>query len=104
MQLQTILNRVERHKSFVYGEPRWKDDALRLTIEVPIRSAGQRPAGLLGLRQAAARLRSAGVSGASSSCRCGRSPWCSSMPCDASIVRAAAWWSNAFPGRPANRG
>jgi transposase len=37
MQLQTILNRVARNKSFVYGEPRWIEDALRLTIEVPIR-------------------------------------------------------------------
>jgi transposase len=36
MQLKTILNRVERYKSFVYGEPRWVDDALRLAIEVPI--------------------------------------------------------------------
>ena len=35
MQLKTILNRVERYKSFVYGEPRWADDA-RSTIEVPI--------------------------------------------------------------------
>ena len=35
MQLKTILNRVERYKSFVYGEPRWTDDA-RSTIEVPI--------------------------------------------------------------------
>jgi transposase len=36
MQLKTILNRVERYKSFVYGEPRWVDSAARLTIEVPI--------------------------------------------------------------------
>jgi len=36
MQLKTILNRVERYKSFVYGEPRWVEDAPRLTIEVPI--------------------------------------------------------------------
>lgn len=36
MQLKTILNRVERYKSFVYGEPRWVGDASRLTIEVPI--------------------------------------------------------------------
>jgi len=35
MQLKTILNRVERYKSFVYGEPRWADDT-RGTIEVPI--------------------------------------------------------------------
>lgn len=37
MQLQTILNRVARNKSFVYGSPRWAEDALRLSIEVPIR-------------------------------------------------------------------
>ncbi len=37
MQLQTILNRVARHKSFVYGTPRFIKDALRPTIEVPIR-------------------------------------------------------------------
>jgi transposase len=37
MQLQTILNRVERHKSFVYGVPRWSDNVLRPTLEVPIR-------------------------------------------------------------------
>jgi transposase len=44
MQLQTILNRVARHKSFVYEEPRWVDDALRPTIEVPIRArANARP-------------------------------------------------------------
>lgn len=36
MQLKSILNRVARHKSFVYGTPRWVDDALRPTIEVPI--------------------------------------------------------------------
>lgn len=44
MQLKTILNRVERYKSFVYGEPRWADDAGRLTIEVPIKPrANSRP-------------------------------------------------------------
>jgi transposase len=37
MQLQTILNRVEHHKSFVYGTPRWSDNVLRPTLEVPIR-------------------------------------------------------------------
>jgi transposase len=37
MQLQTILNRVERNKSFVYGTPRWADNVLRPTLEVPIR-------------------------------------------------------------------
>ena len=57
MQLKTILNRVERHKSFVYGEPRWVDDALRLTIEVPIEPRANGRPDLLGLREAAARLR-----------------------------------------------
>jgi len=37
MQLTTILNRVERNKSFVYGTPRWADNVLRPTLEVPIR-------------------------------------------------------------------
>jgi transposase len=44
MQLQTILNRVERHKSFVYGTPHWDESAPRPTLEVPIRSrANSRP-------------------------------------------------------------
>lgn len=34
MQLKTILNHVERHKSFVYQEPRWADSGT--AIEVPI--------------------------------------------------------------------
>jgi transposase len=37
MQLQSILNRVARHKSFVYGKPRWAENEARPTIEVPIR-------------------------------------------------------------------
>jgi transposase len=36
MQLKTILNRVERHQSFVYGTPRWDHDARRPTLEIPI--------------------------------------------------------------------
>ena len=44
MQLQTILNRVARHSSFVYGTPRWSEDAVRPTLEVPIRArANGRP-------------------------------------------------------------
>lgn len=43
MQLKTILNRVERYKSFVYGEPRWADDT-HMILEVPIRArANGRP-------------------------------------------------------------
>jgi len=36
MQLNTILNRVEYFKSFVYGKAKWVDDADRPTIEVNI--------------------------------------------------------------------
>jgi hypothetical protein len=39
MQLKSILQRVARHKSFVYGTPHRVKDALRLSIEVPIRDA-----------------------------------------------------------------
>ena len=38
MQLKSILNRVERYKSFVYGKPQWVEKAARLTIVVPVRS------------------------------------------------------------------
>ena len=37
MQLRTILNRVERHKSFVYGEARMVERSGELSIEVPVR-------------------------------------------------------------------
>jgi len=36
MQLKTILNHVERHKSFVYGTVRWADPKTKTVIEVPI--------------------------------------------------------------------
>ena len=43
MQLKTILNHVERHKSFVYQEARWADPNAKTTIEIPIepRANGQ---------------------------------------------------------------
>lgn len=37
MQPQTIVHRVARNKSFVYGQPYWVEDAPRPTIKVPIR-------------------------------------------------------------------
>ena len=44
MQLQTILNRVARHASFVYETPRWDESAARPTLEVPLRArANSRP-------------------------------------------------------------
>ena len=36
MQLKSILNHVERHKSFVYQEGRWGDPATKTEIEIPI--------------------------------------------------------------------
>lgn len=36
MQLKTILNRLERHKSFVYGEARWGESGGAPCIDVPI--------------------------------------------------------------------
>ena len=38
MQLKTILNHVERHKSFVYQEARWADPKTKTEIEIPIQS------------------------------------------------------------------
>ena len=37
VQLKTILNHVEKHKSFVYGEARWSDPQRKSEIEIPIR-------------------------------------------------------------------
>ena len=36
MQLRTILNHVERHKSFVYQQPRWADPLTKTAIEIQI--------------------------------------------------------------------
>jgi len=36
VQLKTILNHVERHKSFVYQEARWADPQTQTEIEIPI--------------------------------------------------------------------
>jgi len=38
MQLQTILNRVEKHKSFVYGRACWVEDGGRAGIEIEIQA------------------------------------------------------------------
>jgi transposase len=37
MQLQTILNRLHKHKSFVYGTARWGSHAGTAALEVPVR-------------------------------------------------------------------
>jgi transposase len=38
MQLQTILNRVQRHKSFVYGQAQFREKDKRLALDVTIES------------------------------------------------------------------
>ena len=44
MQVQTILNRVQRHKSFVYRQARFRDDGDRLALDVTVESrANGRP-------------------------------------------------------------
>lgn len=44
MQLQTILNRVQRHKSFVYGRAQFREEGERLALDVAIESrANGRP-------------------------------------------------------------
>ena len=44
MQVQTILNRVQRHKSCVYRQARFRDDGDRLALDVTVESrANGRP-------------------------------------------------------------
>ncbi len=44
MQLKTILNSLEKHKSFVYQEARWSHPEIKTEIEIPIRPRiGNRP-------------------------------------------------------------
>ena len=37
MQLKTILNHVEKHKSFVYGTPRWDNPEMKTSLLVPVK-------------------------------------------------------------------
>ena len=38
MQFKTILNRIQKFKSFVYGDARWVEGTKAPTIEVELRS------------------------------------------------------------------
>jgi len=38
MQVKTILNRIQKFKSFVYGAVRWVEGATSPTLEVVLRS------------------------------------------------------------------
>ena len=54
MQLKTILNHVERHKSFVYQAARWADPETKTAIEIPIEPRANARAICSGCGQAAA--------------------------------------------------
>ena len=60
MQLKTILNRVQKFKSFVYGTARWVNEAGQPAVEVELHGKRPQPSDLLGLRSAQAGLRRSG--------------------------------------------
>ena len=80
MQLKTIVNRIERFKSFAHGKTRWADGVERPTIEIEVeaRKNGRRSARAAGRYGRATTVCRSGVS---SSSRCGGSPFSSSIPC-----------------------
>ena len=60
MQIKTILNRVQKFTSFVYGAVSWVDGALVPTLEVKIHArVNSRPAAVWRLRAPEARVRHA---------------------------------------------
>ena len=61
MQLETILNRVQKFRFFVYGPARWVNEARQPAVEVEWHGKRQQPSDLLGLRSAQARIRQAGA-------------------------------------------
>jgi len=93
LQSKTILHHAERHKSFVYQEPRSADPVSKTEIEIPIQPRSS-PGPTVGrsVRVAASQPRAtfAWPSGDSSSSRCGRSRCTSRTRCDESIARRAA--------------
>lgn len=56
VQLKTILNHVERHKSFVYQDARWADPQTKQEIEIPIEPRANSRAICSRLRPAAAGI------------------------------------------------
>jgi len=83
VQLKTILNHVERHKSFVYQEARWVDPATKTAIEIPIQPRANGRAICSGCGQPApATIDWPNVDLSSS--RCGRSQSSSFTRCGAS--------------------
>ena len=59
MQVKTILNRIQRHRSFVYGPVRLVQGT-RVALEVEVRPSSERLGEVLWLRESGARLRHPG--------------------------------------------
>ena len=90
MLLKTILNRVEPHKSFVYGKTALtSDEDGRLALEVDDRASRATAARSAPAATAGDRATTGCRRGGSSSCRCGGSPCSSSTRCGAWTARGA---------------
>ena len=87
MQLKTILNRVQKHSSFVYETVRLVEHP-RLAIEVEVRPRANARAKCSQCGSAAVRRRATTRCrpGASRSCRCGTFRWCFSTRCACQIA------------------
>lgn len=102
MLLKTILNRVQKFKSFVYHEVRWGDpgqDSLEVQVE-PVREAVRTVRGVF-VRD---RDTIGSMCGASSLCRSGtsRSSWCIRRV-GSIVVLAGSGWKRCrgrFPSPP----
>ena len=73
MRIQTILNRVEKFKSFVYGEARLEEQDDGPALVVRMRAPEEQPPVLFRVAADAARRTTAWRNGGSSSCRSGGS-------------------------------
>src|SRR3972149_5445110 len=91
MQLKTILNHVEKHKSFVYDEARLVEDGDRQRIGGTLR-ARKNGQPLCGEWKASKRCRRRTCGfwrGGPGVCRGRRWPWCSAPPGTTCFVRCA---------------
>ena len=98
MLLQTILNRLHKHKSFVYGTARWISHGESQNHRRAGPTPSQQPADLL--RSAAKRVRVTTMwrNAATSSCRCGAWPCSCCTLLAGSIVPTAASRSSGCRG------
>ena len=71
MPIKTILNRVQKFKSLVYGAVRWNEATSPPSLEVELRPRANGWARVFRVRSAAEPVTIGCRCGASSSCRCG---------------------------------